>query len=185
MAAFRVVLLVPFNFNIGTIIWQINSERYIFANGNLFTNCTNGMRDWHFVQDLQWLIFPLQLDKMENFSFKFMIKTKHLKFILHNYYFAVCLYSNGKWYKYCTVVINSWNVTLVPLDNIGTIIWQINSERYMFVNGSLFTNCTNGIPWPVADILSIDNLYGTIVNVYINNIFYFENNHAILIPVLF
>ena len=29
MAAFRVVSLVPFNFYIGTIIWQINSERYI------------------------------------------------------------------------------------------------------------------------------------------------------------
>ena len=56
------------------------------------------------------------------------------------------------------------------LDTIGTIIWQINSERYMFANGSLFTNCTNGIA--VADILSIDNLYGTIVNVYINNISY-------------
>jgi hypothetical protein len=28
--------------------------------------------------------------------FKFMIKTEHLKFILHSYYFAICLYSNGK-----------------------------------------------------------------------------------------
>jgi hypothetical protein len=39
----RVVSLVPFNFNIGTIILQIKSERYIFANDNLFTNCTNGI----------------------------------------------------------------------------------------------------------------------------------------------
>jgi hypothetical protein len=37
---FRVVSLVPFNFNIGTIILQFYN---IFANGNLFTNCTNGI----------------------------------------------------------------------------------------------------------------------------------------------
>jgi hypothetical protein len=33
-----------------------------------------------------------------------------------------------------------------------------------------YLNCTKGIP--VADILTNGNLYGTIVNVYINNISY-------------
>jgi hypothetical protein len=30
-------------YTLGTIIWQINAECYIFANGNLFTICTNGI----------------------------------------------------------------------------------------------------------------------------------------------
>ena len=61
-------------------------------------------------------------------------------------------------------------VLLVPLDTIGTIIWQIISERYIFVNGNLFSNCTNGIP--VVDILSNGNLYGTIANVYFISIIF-------------
>jgi len=35
---------------------------------------------WKTRQDLQGLVFPLQLDKMENFL-KFLIKTEHLKII--------------------------------------------------------------------------------------------------------
>ena len=54
------------------------------------------------------------------------------------------------------------------MDTIGTIIWQIISERYIFVNGNLFSNCTNDIP--VVDILSNGNIYGTIVNVFIEKI---------------
>jgi hypothetical protein len=52
--------------------------------------------------------------------------------------------------------------------NIGTIIWQIKSEHYIFANGNLFTTCTNGIL--VVGILTNGNLFGTIVNVNINNI---------------
>jgi hypothetical protein len=50
--------------------------------------------------------------------------------------------------------------------------YALNSECQIVAKGNLFTNCTNGIPVP--DIKNHGNLYGTIVNIYINNISYFR-----------
>jgi hypothetical protein len=50
---------------------------------------------------------------------------------------------------------------------------QINSECQIVAKGNLFTNCTNGIPVP--DIKNHGNLYGTIVNIYINNFAYIRS----------
>ena len=46
-----------------------------------------------------------------------LIKTEHLKFILHSNYFAVCLYSNGKWNYVLYIVLNSWKMMFFFFEN--------------------------------------------------------------------